>query len=90
MTCFDLEANARESEIDSLVALRASKEYCERRYRIVERWPRGSSQYTAYRSGTLQGIAAYMDQYMNTTIPTRKETDGPTHTTTTSQTSNDV
>ena len=67
LTAVDIRAHSKESELDALIALRASADYCDRREKAVSLWKSGySPDYDAYIKGTLDAIKEYRAHYMST------------------------
>ena len=61
-----IRRNAKESELDALIDMRATEDFCDRREALVKTWPAGySGNYSAYQRGTLDGIKEYRDVYMS-------------------------
>lgn len=66
LTDEDIRRNAKESELDALIDMRASKQYCIERAELVMTLPSWfNDRFQAYRDGTLDGINEYRQFYMS-------------------------
>jgi hypothetical protein len=67
LTNEEVRRNSKESELDALIVMRATADFCDRREDRVNQWTDdGGDQYSAYKQGTIDGIQEYRDLYMTT------------------------